>query len=41
LEMQAATASQVPHFSAYDFVQVQAASLRRIESWVANPGLRH
>jgi hypothetical protein len=34
LEMQAATESRVPRFSSYDFVSVQAQSLRHIELWL-------
>ena len=36
LEMLAATESRVPRFSPYDFVGVQAESLRRIEHWLAD-----
>jgi hypothetical protein len=36
VEMLAATESRLPRFSAYDFVGVQAQSLRRIEHWLTD-----
>jgi hypothetical protein len=39
--MLAATKSQVPPFSAYDFVGVQANSLRLIEQWLAGSTIVH
>ncbi|NOT26811.1 MAG: hypothetical protein HOP16_11995 [Acidobacteria bacterium] len=41
LELLAATESQVPPFSAYDFVRVQADSLRHIERWLAELRVPH
>jgi hypothetical protein len=35
-ELQVATQSRVPRFSAYDFVGVQAESLRNIERWIGS-----
>jgi hypothetical protein len=35
-EMQAATASRLPRFSAYDFVAVQSRALGEIERWLAD-----
>jgi hypothetical protein len=41
LEMQAATESRLPPFSAYDFVGRQDESLRRIAGWLAEPAVSH
>jgi hypothetical protein len=40
LELAGATAWRVPRFSAYDFVGMQQASLRRLDEWAIEPTSR-